>query len=131
MLRNLFLVSLASFGLLAGAAAPARSQGPGFPVPPGAPGVINPAFGVFQIQRRQPFWQQREFPNRFEAQRFAERKRGQGFEVRIQRNHPRDVHVRYRMPFWQTFRTAHNLGEAQAIQQRLLARGYQVRLIRA
>jgi hypothetical protein len=99
------------------------------PVLPGTPGGVVPFIIGFQVQYRQPLWLERRFHSHFEAQEFADFKSSRGFEVLIVRHHNHRFEVRYRMPFWQTFRTTPNFGEAAVIQRDLLSRGYQVRII--
>jgi hypothetical protein len=111
MFRTLTLTAL---GILAGAALPASAQQPGF--------VQEQDF---HVKYRLPTWQERTFDGHFEANRFAELKRGQGFEVRVER-HREHYHVRFRMTDWRTYRTVCSHAMAQQIQDMLRDRGFQV-----
>jgi hypothetical protein len=107
-------LTLAALGVLAGAALPVSAQQPGF---------VQEQH--FHVKYRLPTWQERTFDSRIEAERFAELKRSQGFEVRVER-HGDHFHVRYRMTDWRTYRTVYSHALAHQIQDMLRDRGFQV-----
>src|SRR5262245_59354582 len=115
MLARLALVPLATFGLVL--AAPAAVQADHWH-----------RHHHYHVEYRQPFWRERAFLSPSLAQEFADRVRVRGFAVLLVR-HFDHFDVRYRLPYWQTYRTVHSHGLAHELADSLLARGYEARVI--
>ena len=82
----------------------------------------------YHVEYRLPFWHERSFFSPSVAQEFADTMRLRGFEVLVVR-HFDQFDVRYRLPYWQPYRTVRNHSLAHALADTLLARGYQARVI--
>jgi hypothetical protein len=121
MLPKLTLAAVAALGLLGVTAVPAAAQPPAF-----GPGVHHD--GHYHVQYRLPYWKEKDFHSHFEAHRFADRKRGQGFEARVI-HHGGHFHVRYRMLHWHEYRTVHSHAQAHRLEDMLRAKGFQARVV--
>lgn len=149
MLRKWTLMSVAAAGLVAMSAMPAMAQsfgirintgsGGGIAIGAGRPVYPPPAYPVtvarpvyqqncYDVQWRSEIEDERSFEFRDDAYRFADRKRDQGYDVRVTR-HGHHYHVRFRTVLWETYRTCYSHREAHDVCDYLRARGYETRVV--
>jgi hypothetical protein len=124
MFRRLTLAALAATSVLGVTAVPALAHGPS------RPAVIAPSNNRhYHVEWRLAHWRDREFQCPIEARRFADCKRSEGFQVRVEHRR-RCVEVEYRMPSWNCYRTVDCPREARRLADFLRDQGYQARVVR-
>lgn len=115
MFRKLILAGVLGLGFFMTPAPKAEALVPGI------------GWHTYRVEYRQLQWRERTFANFGNAHSFADLKRAQGFQVDVDR-HGTHWHVRFRMPYWRTYRVVYSHAAAHDLECELEHRGFDARV---
>ena len=125
MFRSTLLASALTLGVVA---APAHAQLVVSTVVPVPSYTVIPVHS-YTVQFRALDWTERIFHNPIDAREFELLKRAEGFETMTSR-YGCHTQVRYRLPYWQSYRTVSSHHLAGELARHLEYRGYEARIVR-